>query len=80
MADRSALLKEINETSIMADDLTLYLDTHPDDRAAFEAYRHALAERREAVQTYEKERGALTADGMVCRSSFHWVDEPFPWQ
>ena len=74
------LLLHVQAKTFLAHDLLLYLDTHPDDRAAFEAYRHALAERREAVQTYEKERGALTAYGMVCRSSFHWVDEPIPWQ
>ena len=37
MSDRNAILKEITEISFTADDLTLYLDTHPLDASALEA-------------------------------------------
>ena len=34
MSDRKAMLKELQEISFTADDLNLYLDTHPLDMPA----------------------------------------------
>lgn len=74
------LLLNVQAKTFLAHDLLLYLDTHPHDRTAFEAYRHALAERDEAVRLYESQVRALTPDGMRCSADFNWIDEPFPWQ
>ena len=40
MSDRKAMLKELQEISFTADDLNLYLDTHPLDMPALEAFMH----------------------------------------
>ena len=48
-------LRAVDEWSFLADDLKLYLDTHPDDAHALAALKNALAERRAAVAVFEKE-------------------------
>lgn len=80
MKGAADLLHQVQAKSFLAHDILLYLDTHPDDRAALEAYRHALAERCEAVKNYERHVRALTPDGQLSRSQFDWDDDPFPWQ
>lgn len=80
MNNLNNLLLNVQAKTFLAHDLLLYLDTHPDDRTAFEAYRHALSKRGEAVRIYENQVRALTPDGLLCRPDFNWIDEPFPWQ
>ena len=74
------LLRDVQEKSFLAHDILLYLDTHPDDRRAFEAYQRALNDRREAVRLYEQRVRALQADGQRVRADFDWVDGGYPWQ
>ena len=80
MRNDERLLRDVQATSFLAHDILLYLDTHPDDREAFEAYPRALGDRREAVRAYEQQVRALQPDGLRRQSAFDWVDEPFPWQ
>ena len=46
MRNDERLLRDVQATSFLAHDILLYLDTHPDDREAFEAYQRALGDRR----------------------------------
>lgn len=94
MADRSALLKEINETSFMADDLTLYLDTHPEDPEALSLYSETIKKRKQLLDQFAAEFEPLTADhacpdttnrtNIVTKHAgarhFTWTDGPLPWE
>ena len=60
MSDRNAILKEITEISFTADDLTLYLDTHPLDASALEAFSQANARRKSLLEHYANEFEPLT--------------------
>lgn len=77
---QDGLLFEVQIKSFLAHDILLYLDTHPNDRAALYAYQSALDERLMAVRTYERQVGALTPYGLRCQENFNWTNEPFPWQ
>lgn len=94
MMTRAALLKEINETSFVADDLRLYLDTHPTDADALESFSAAIKKRKTLLQTYADQFEPLTSD-CICPDSnnrsgfmtkypagkhFTWVDGPLPWE
>ena len=83
MSDRNAILKEITEISFTADDLTLYLDTHPLDASA----------RKSLLEHYANEFEPLTRN-CVCpdtnnqtnshtkypgQKHFTWNDGPLPW-
>ena len=43
MPDRCQLLQQINEISFVVNDLNLYLDTHPTDDKALDAFSQAMA-------------------------------------
>ena len=78
--DREKALRAVSEWSFLADDLKLYLDTHPDDAHALAALQNALAERKAAVAAYEEAHGALTHDGLLASQTYDWVEQPFPFE
>lgn len=93
MADRTQLLKQIQEISFVVDDLTLYLDTHPLDTDALESFSQAKSRRKELMQQYARQYEPLTID-CVCpdtnnetntnckypgKKHFTWSDGPLPW-
>lgn len=93
MSDRKAMLKELQEISFTADDLNLYLDTHPLDLSALEAFSQANIRRKNLLENYAKEFEPLTRD-CVCpdtnnqsgsctdylgRKHFTWIDGHLPW-
>ena len=93
MTDRRKLLQEINEISFTVNDLNLYLDTHPTDADALDAFSQAMASRRQLLDTYAKQFEPLTLN-CVCpdtnnqsgtdtsypgQKHFTWSDGPLPW-
>lgn len=83
--NRAQLLKEIQEISFTVNDLTLYLDTHPSDAVAFNAFSQANLKRKEFMQKFALEFEPLTTDCISPDSSqktnchFPWSDGPLPW-
>lgn len=51
MSDRAQLLEEIQQVGFQVDDLTLYLDTHPLDKDALDAFTQA---KKSALSAYAK--------------------------
>ena len=78
--NREKDLRAVDEWSFLADDLKLYLDTHPGDAHALAALKNALAERKAAVAAYEEAHGALTHDGLLASQTYDWVERPFPFE
>lgn len=81
MTNRAQLLNEINEISFAVNDVTLFLDTHPEDREAL-AYFHDTKQKRKALmQEFEKEFEPLTID-CISPDGDHWswTDGPTPWE
>ena len=78
--NREKDLRAVDEWSFLADDLKLYLDTHPTDAHALAALKNALAERKAAVAAYEEAHGALTHDGLLSQHDYGWVKQPFPFE
>ena len=93
MADRTQLFKEIQETEFIIDDLMLYLDTHPLDEQALNAFDQAKKKRYELLKTYADEYEPLNVY-LVCpdtnnrtdsfckypgKRHFTWTDGPLPW-
>lgn len=93
MANRAQLLEEIQQTSFQVDELTLYLDTHPLDQKALDAFSQAKNLRYQQMQNYAREFEPLTTY-LVCPDTnnetgsfskypgqrhFTWSDGPLPW-
>lgn len=70
-----ALLCEIMKISFTLTDLTLYLDTHPDDTQALTCRNESRLKRKELLQEFAKKYYPLTQD---CEGL--WSDGPIPWE
>lgn len=76
--NRKELLKKIQELAFAKAETELFLDTHPDDKAALETFYRYREELRMVMEEYEGKYGPLTADG-VSGERFTFCDMPWPW-
>ncbi len=74
------LLQKVDELSMITVDLNLYLDTHPYDEEAMEAYRKYNEMQRMAVKEYEKFYGPLRISDASPENKWTWALTPWPWQ
>lgn len=93
MPDKAQLLKEINESSFAVNDITLYLDTHPQDMDALQFFQTHRAKRKAAMQEFESNFYPLTVDcienlnppsstdsNYSGTTHWTWSDGPAPWE
>ena len=73
-------LGEIMSLKFVVHELRLYLDTHKDDKEAFNALRDAIALEREAKKRYVKKFGPLTIEDLEYSERYDWLDGPWPWE
>lgn len=76
---KSQLMKQINEASFAMDDVTLFLDTHPDNMEALQYYKNVAAMRRNAMAAYQQQYGPLMID-QVTGNGWTWETEIWPWE
>ncbi len=76
---KQALMNQIDEASFAIDEILLFLDTHPNDLAALDYYRNAVAMRRQAMDVYQRQFGPLMADS-VYSNRWDWINDPWPWE
>ncbi|WP_069997646.1 spore coat protein CotJB [Cellulosilyticum sp. I15G10I2] len=79
-SEREELLRCIDTTSFAIDDVTLYLDTHPTDKAALEYYAKVNALRKQAIKDYTTYFGPLMIDDVNTTNIWSWVQDPWPWE
>ena len=72
-------LTELMAIDFVADELELYLDTHPDDSEAFSMYQAFLALQKEAHERYAREFGPIQQSDMLGMSCYSWLHDPWPW-
>ena len=75
MEDRHALLQKINEISFVFNDLTLYLDTHPESAEAMDLRKNLIEQRKGLLKEFDEKFYALTKDCIGC-----WGEGPMPWE
>ena len=80
MEDRHALLQKINEISFVFNDLTLYLDTHPDDREAFDTLQKCIRLSAEGRKRYVEQYGPISLRDLESSDVYDWLNAPWPWQ
>lgn len=71
---------ELMALQFAAHDLSLYLDTHKNDRDAFETYKDLLTLYKEGSDRYVKKYGPLTKSDMVSAERYTWLEGPWPWE
>ncbi len=78
--DKNVTLNKIRSYCFAAQDLLLYLDTHPDDKKAFELFRDTVAKAKQLKKEYEKNCGPLSVFAAAQFEKFKWLDSPWPWE
>lgn len=80
--NRHQLLQYISEVSFAVNDITLYLDTHPNDEQALAYFQEVQCMRNEALEEYSRLYGPLTIDtaDISLSRSWDWVNQPWPWE
>lgn len=77
---KTDLLKEIQKYNFAAYDMLLYLDTHSDDKKAFELFKELAEKTKSLKNEYEKAFGPLTAMSAARLETFKWLESPWPWE
>lgn len=74
------LLKTIDEASFMIDEITLYLDTHPNCKDAIVEFKKYEYIRKKAIHEYTVMYGPLTRYDVNAENYWCWINNPWPWE
>lgn len=75
------LMCRLQETDFVLVELTLYLDTHPDDLRAIQQFNQMALARQQIAAEFERQFGPLLQFGhSFSRYPWDWKDSPWPWQ
>ena len=80
--DREELLSSLTQLDFMAVDLGLYLNTHPDDEEAINAYNQVIMAADTVRAKYEEQFGPLCSFRSYATDTqnWRWKNNPWPWQ
>ena len=73
-------LAELMALDFACHDLSLYLDTHPEDQEAFEAYRDLLKLAEDGQREYAEQYGPISKTDLREAERYTWIQDPWPWQ
>ncbi|HWO97915.1 MAG TPA: spore coat protein CotJB [Bacillus sp. (in: firmicutes)] len=76
------LLEDIQGLDFTIMELNLYLDTHPDDKEAYEQLQATAEKVRELKKVFEENYGPLQLFGSnpLNQKDWTWSTSPWPWQ
>ena len=78
---RLKMLEEIMMLEFAAIELTLFLDTHPEDKRALADYNRYTKMLQRSKKEYEALYGPLSVYGTSpSQYPWRWVYEPWPWE
>lgn len=78
--DKDQLMKFIYCLGFCADDMQLYLDTHPDDAEAIEYFNQCNELLKKTRREYEMKYGALLLCERDSSDSWDWNMGKMPWE
>lgn len=81
--ERDVILQKLMELDFIAIDMSLYLNTHPDNTEAITEYRKVIAAAEEIRMKYEAAYGPLCSfrsDAGKNDKTWQWKNDPWPWQ
>ncbi len=75
------LLEQIQAADFVLVELTLYLDTHPDDLTAMQQFNQYVQYSKQLKQMFEERYGTLQQFGnSYTDANWSWGTAPWPWQ
>ena len=73
-------MTELQTLAFVIQELALYLDTHRDDREAFELYKNYQQMYEHCMNEYSKSRGPMNHSRTATGQGYEWLDDPWPWE
>lgn len=78
--NKDKLLSQLAALDFMAIDLSLYLNTHSDNKAVIDKYNSVIKEADLLRAEYEKNYGPLCSfRSAALNNKWSWIDNPWPW-
>lgn len=71
-------MKKVMEAMFAVNDITLYLDTHPQDRNALNLHKQYVKDFEKAKKYYEDNFGPLSMYAEM--NTWSWVYDKWPWE
>ncbi len=71
---------ELMAIDFAAHDLSLYLDTHPEDKEAFSVYQDLLKLAEEGAKRYTELYGPVCKKDLAYEARYSWLKSPWPWE
>lgn len=76
--NEEALLLKLSEMEFALNDLSLYLDLHPNDTAVFNKFREYTNEYKRYLNEFEKTYRPLVLSS-INKDSYEYYKNPWPW-
>lgn len=73
-------LLELQKYNFASYDMLLYLDTHPEDKKAFEMFKQLVEKFNKLKLEYENEFGPVEPYSAARFGTFNWLEGPWPWE
>lgn len=73
-------MSELQVLNFAIQELALYLDTHRDDREAFEQYKAYQKMYEHCLKEYKAKRGPMNHLRTSDSESYQWLNDPWPWE
>lgn len=80
MSEKQMLLRRLSSAQFAAWETRMFLDTHPDNRAAAEVLNKYTKQADELREEYEKKYGPIVSSSIFSNTSDAWVKGPWPWE
>ncbi|MBS5334145.1 MAG: spore coat protein CotJB [Firmicutes bacterium] len=77
---KEELMRKIQETGFALYDLSLFLDTHPNNKMALDYFADVQKSHTELNAQYEIMFGPLTAFDTNTENGWTWINDPWPWE
>lgn len=80
MGNKEQLLHDIGIVNFVLTELTLFLDTHPDDCNAMEYFNHYNRMRNQMEKEFSQKYYPLNLRLADCNKEWRWGAAPLPWE
>ncbi|MGL4337990.1 MAG: spore coat protein CotJB [Turicibacter sp.] len=74
-------IEKLQAIGLMAYDLILFLDTHPDNAEALRDYKKISKNYQQLLVEFEKSYGPISHTGIYEETqTYNWTQDPWPWE
>lgn len=80
LTEQQNMMRRLQVQCFALDDIRLFLDTHPDDKAALEYYQKYRHLMEQTMNNYVKQFGPISPNQVEGTERWTWIDTPWPWE